>query len=467
MVTLPTAIEEILVHPLQSRIDGDVITPEDLDYDQARKAWNLTVDQHPAVIVIAKRAFDVVKAVRYARENNLGIAVQSTGHGITLPANDAMLIITSEMNDVLVNPTEKTAYVQMGALWNAVLNKAQEFGLAPLLGSSSYVGVAGYTLGGGMGWLARKYGAALDSVLSFDVVIPEGRLVHVSETENSDLFWALRGGGGSFGIVTAMEIQLYPVATVYGGNLLYPVEVAKEVFVRYREWIANAPEELTSGIAIMNFPPIPQVPDFLRGKTAIMVRGVYCGSVTQGEAMLKEHWLDWMPPMANIWRVMPFTEIDSVSQDPKDPSAGYATGGWMHDLNDETIETLLRLGVNKNGSSPIIMTEIRHAGGAVAKVDANANAYSHRNAPLLMHMVGMAPTPEMLQAVKEYAQHFKRELAPAMTGGVYMNFEDGEEARKVTKAGYSPEAYRKLMEIKAKYDADNQLRYSYDIPPVK
>jgi FAD/FMN-containing dehydrogenase len=465
MLMIPEVLEETTVttHPLQARISGQVITPDDVDYDAARKAWNLTVDQYPSLIVVVRRAFDVAKAVRYARENGLGVAVQSTGHGITLPANDAMLIVTSEMNDVYVDAASQTAWVQAGAQWGAVLDKAQEFGLAPLLGSSPYVGVVGYTLGGGMGWLARKYGMALDSVRAFEVVIPEGRLVRASETENSDLFWALRGGGGSFGIVTSMEIQLYPVKVVYGGNLLYPVEAAKEVFIRFREWTANAPEELTSAIVIMNFPPIPQVPDFLRGKSVIMIRGLYCGDPAQGEAMLKEHWLDWMPPMANMWRVMPFSEIETVSNDPKDPAPGYATGGWMNDLNDDTIDTLIRLGV----ASPVVFVEIRHAGGAIAKADRNANAFSHRSSPLNLHMVGMTPTREAREAVKAYTQMFKQELKSALTGKVYMNFEEAEVAREKTKDGYSAEAYKRLTEVKAKYDANDLLRYSYDIPPVK
>src|SRR5690606_4233156 len=180
-------------------------------------------------------------------------------------------------------------------------------------------GAVGYTLGGGIGWLSRKYGLSSDSVLWFDVVTAEGRLICASETENSDLFWALRGGGGSFGIVTGMQIKLYPVATLYAGNLFYPAEMAKEVFVRYREWIKNAPDELTSSISIFNYPPFPEVPEPVRGKSFVQVRGAYSGDVEEGKALLK-YWLDWNEPAINMWGVLPFSMVELISNDPKDPA---------------------------------------------------------------------------------------------------------------------------------------------------
>ncbi len=335
------SVADAAVDLLKGHLQGDLFLPGDGGYDQARAAWNLSVEQFPAVIVVAKRTSDVVEAIHFARENNLGIAIQSTGHGVYRAADDALLIITSEMNFVEVDAEQQTAWIEAGALWSDVLGKAQAVGLAPLLGSSPNVGVVGYTLGGGMGWLARKYGLSLDSVRYFELVTADGRLVRASQNENSDLFWGLRGGGGNFGVITGLEIQLYPVTTVYAGNLVYPVEAAKAVLTHYREWIKSAPEELTTSVVLMNFPPMPELPPFLSGKSVVMIRGCYVGAVEDGEAMFQRDWLDWMPPIANMFHAMPFTEAGTISSDPEDPSAGAISGAWLRELSDETIDTLI------------------------------------------------------------------------------------------------------------------------------
>jgi len=363
-----------------------------------------------------------------------------------------------------VDAQRQTAWVEAGTKWGMVLEAAQAVGLAPLLGSSPGVGVVGYTLGGGMGWLARKYGLAADSVHSFELVTPDGRLVQASATENSDLFWALRGGGGNFGVITAMNIQLYPVTTVYGGSLIYPVEHAKAVFVRYRDWIASAPDELTSSIAIMNMPPIPAVPEFLRGRSVVMVNGCYSGDPADGEALV-QLWLEWMPPMASSFRVMPFGEVASISNDPVDPLPAKSTGGWLRHLSDEVIDCVIRFGVSVNGSSPITKTEIRHAGGAIARVDAGASAYGNRDSSLILNLIGMTPTPEAHYNLVQYNARFMGELGPHLTGGVYMNFLDGEEARARTKDAYSPEAYARLAALKAQVDPANRFRFSFGLVP--
>jgi FAD/FMN-containing dehydrogenase len=456
---------EVLV-ALRAQVQGEVIVPGDARYDDARQAWNLAVEQRPALIVIVANASDVAASVRFARAQGLGISVQSTGHGVVQPANDNLLIITSRLTEVRVDAETQTAWVEAGALWGMVLEKTQAVGLAPLLGSSPGVGVVGYTLGGGLGWLARKYGLAADSVRAFELVTADGNLRRASADQNSDLFWALRGGGGNFGIVTGMEIQLYPVSTVFAGNLIYPVSLAKTIFARYRDWIASAPEELTSSIVIMNFPPIPAVPEFLRGQTAVIIRGCYTGPVKEGQALLQS-WLDWQAPIANLWHAMPFSEAGTISNDPKDPSPGVSSGAWLRDLSDETIDALIQYGVSVNGSSPLVVTEVRHVSGAMARVDKHASAFGNRDASLLLSLIGMAPTPEAAQAVRQHIGQLKTALQPHLTGGVYMNFLEGQEARERTPDAYLPENYRRLMAIKAQYDPDNFFRFSFDIPPVK
>ena len=281
---------------LRASVTGQVITPNNDAYDKARQAWNLTVDQHPALIVVAQTDIDIVEAVKFANMQGLDIAVMATGHGTIREADHSMLIVTSQLTDVRVSVEAQTAWVSAGAKWGRVLEAAQAVGLAPLLGSSPDVGAVGYTLGGGMGWLARKYGLSTDSVNRFELVTADGQMLRASATENADLFWGLRGGGGNFGVITGMEIQLYPVTTVYGGNLFYPADKAKEVYAHYRHWIANAPDELTSSVVLMNFPPVPEVPEFLRGQSFVIVRGCYSGPMEEGEELLK-HWRTWQAPL--------------------------------------------------------------------------------------------------------------------------------------------------------------------------
>jgi FAD/FMN-containing dehydrogenase len=464
--SVATEVSDLRWKKLRSSIGGRVITPGDPDYDGARQAWDLTVRQWPAAIVFARDAADIAEAIRFAGREGLAVAVQSTGHGVVRPANDSLLIRTSGIKEVHVDAAAQIAWVGAGAKWGMVLDKIQPFGLAPLLGSSPDVGVVGYTLGGGLGWLGRKYGLAADSVRFFEVVTADGRLLRASETENSDLFWGLRGGGGGLAVVTGMAINLYPVTTVYGGNLFYPMELAREVFVRYRDWIVSAPDELTSSVLIMNYPPIPAIPEFLRGKSFAMVRGCYCGPVEQGEALLQS-WRAWRAPVVDDFKAMPFADVGTISNDPVDPVPGVSTGAWLRELSDEAIELLIRSGTGYGGPSPIGIAEVRHAGGAIGRVRPGSNAYGNRDATLLLQLLGMAPTPEAQRHVQQATGEVKQALAPWLTGGVYMNFLAGEESRQRVEDGYSPEAFHRLMALKAEYDPENRLRHGFNISAAR
>lgn len=444
---------------LQASLGGTLQVAEDPGYDAARATFNLSFDQYPAAIVTATNARDVQAAVRFANASNLKIAVKSTGHGVIVPADNALLLVTSRMNRVRVDPVAQTAYVEAGARWLDVLGPAQAAGLAPLLGSSPFVGAVGYTLGGGMGWLARKYGMAADSVNYFEVVTPDGELRRASATENTDLYWALRGGGGGFGIITGMEIRLYPVTEFYGGNLYYPIEQAKAVFQHYREWIKNAPDELTSSIAVMNFPPLPQLPEPLRGQTFAIVRGCYSGSTAEGEALLR-HWREWQAPLIDDFAARPFTDIARVSNDPVDPMPAYVTGGWMREITDEAIDTLIEYAAAKTAPAPLVFAEIRHAGGAIGR--ASDSAFSLRDANHVLEMVGVTPTPEARAALTSYTAAFKRELGSTLTGGLYLNFTEGEEARKGARQGFKQEAFERLQSVKRAIDPADRLSHSYD-----
>lgn len=349
-------------------------------------------------------------------------------------------------------------------MWSVVLEKAQAVGLAPLLGSSPGVGAVGYTLGGGMGWLARKYGLSADSVLRFDVVTASGDLLSVSEDENSDLFWALRGGGRAFAIVTGMEIKLYPITTVYGGTLIYPIEDVKEVFQFFREWVQYLPDEWTTSIAVMNFPPLPQLPPFLSGKSVVMVNGCFAGDVLAGQ-MMAQAWADWKTPLVNGFHPMPFSEVGMISNDPQDPLPGLSSGAWLADLSDETIDTILRYALPVSGSPVLVKTEVHQAGGAMARVVADSRAYSHRQSQFLLQTVGSTPTPEARKVVSAHTQSFKQALKPHLTGGVYMNFLEGKEKFSQARQSFEGDKLERLAAIKAKYDPANHLSHALNLPP--
>jgi FAD/FMN-containing dehydrogenase len=306
---------------------------------------------------------------------------------------------------------------------------------------------------------------AADSVNFFELVTPDGRLVRASQDENADLFWGLCGGGGNFGIVTGMEIRLYPVTEVYGGNLIYPIEMAREVFIRYRQWIADMPEEMTSSVVLMNYPPIPQLPEILRGRSVVMVRGCYAGAVEEGAALV-DPWRSWRTPLIDDFKPMPFSAVGRISSDPVGPIAGSSTGAWLAELSDEAIDLLIEYGKPQSGPAPITKIEIRHAGGAMARVDPGVSAYGNRDATLNMQFIGITPTPEAHEAFQEHSDELKGKLHPYLTGGVYMNFLEGKEARRRTPDAYSAQTYERLVDLKAQIDPRNRMNHSFHIPPV-
>ena len=456
---------ELNLNELKSRISGDVLTADSENYDTARSLWNLSVIQRPAVIVAAETASDILEAVRFAKGNDLKIAVTNTGHGAALPANDSMLIVVSSMNEVEIDADKKTARVAAGAKWEDVLQKSHALGLAPLMGSTSDTGAVGYTLGGGMGWLVRKYGLSVDNVLSYDLVTAEGTMVHASKEENNNLFWALSGGGSAFGVVTAMEVKLVPVDRVYAGSLMYPREVAREVFTHYREWVRDMEEDWTTSISLINFPPVTDLPEFLQGQSFVIVRGCYVGP-TEKDAEAIESWLDWKEPLVNEFKSIPFLNADIISNDPKEPSAATGTNIILKDLSDEVIDTLINRAFPKSEPIPLILAEVHHAGGAVSQADKNATAFSQHEAPFILKMIGVTDTPDMTPTFTEIATSIANGVSGHSTDDVFSNFLTGQEKWERTEEAFISESYQKLIEVKNKYDPDNRFSFSSNITPA-
>src|SRR5215203_6197622 len=276
------------VEDLRAHLHGSLLRPGEEGYEEGSAAWNLNARQSPAVVVLAEDAEDVLLAVRFAGDAGLGVGVMATGHGVGTPADGGVLINTSRMRGVSVDPVLRTARVEAGALWKDVIPAAHPHGLVTLAGSAPHVGVVGYTMGGGFGWLGRRYGLNSAGVTEAQMVTASGESLRVRPDENEDLFWGLKGGGGNFGIVTSLEFRLYPLATVYGGSIFYPVERANEVLDLYANWIEGLPDEMTTAVAFMNVPPLPTVPKPLQGRPVIAVRGCFCGETpADGEALFQ------------------------------------------------------------------------------------------------------------------------------------------------------------------------------------
>lgn len=371
-----------------------------------------------------------------------------------------MLIVTSAMKAVHVDVSARTACVEAGVRFQELLDQSVKYGLAPLMGTSPHVGVIGYTLGGGIGWLSRRYGFAADSVRWLDVVTPDGVLRRASANENADLFWALRGGGGNFGVVTAMEIDLYLVETIYGGSLTYPSETARDALRFFRDWTRELPDEMMASIALMKFPNIPQLPEAIRGKSQVVVRAAYDGGSEVGKLFI-QRWLDWQKPLANTFHQMPFSEIASIQNDPTDPASSYASNELFDDLSDTAIDLIVRYAFDKD--SPILYSELRAGGGALARGQASTSAVGNRDARFYFLIGGITPNAQVSKVVESYAQRYKEALKPYHQGGAYLNFMRGEEAATRALDAYGAEGYKRLVTLKAEYDPTNMFRYSYQI----
>ncbi len=462
-MTITTTSTESLA-ALRAAVSGDVLVAGDVGYDQARQGFNLALVQRPAVIVVAADVDDVVRAVRYAAEQDLPLAVQATGHGIARGADGAVLLVTSRLTGVEIDREARTARIEGGAKFAAVLPPAQEHGLAPLLGSTTDVGAVGYTLGGGFGWLGRRYGLCSDSVRSFDLVTADGELLHASAEENPEVFWALRGGGGgSLGVVTSMELELYPVTEVYAGNLLYPAFMAKDVLRRFRDWVADADERLTSSVVMMNFPPFEDVPEPLRGQSFVMVRGCWSGDLEQGAALVDE-WRAWRPPVMDLFGPMPFSAADSISQDPVDPMPAMVTSEWFDALSDAAIDVLVEAAVPAPGRPPmLVFAELRHAGGAVRALAADAVNDLGRSGEFLLEMVGVVMDPHAGLALEAHLRHAREALQPHVTGAAYLNFTEGTEKQQRTASAFSPAHLARLRAVKASLDPRNRFSHGFDL----
>ena len=445
------------IETLREAIAGDALGPGDAGWDEARGAWNLAVDQRPTAVVLPEGADDVSAAVRWARAEGLRVVAQGTGHN-PIPYGDlsgALLVKTSRMRGVTVDPEARIARAEAGAQWGDVVPLAAEHGLAALAGSSHDVGVVGYSLGGGVSWLGRKRGLSAESVRAIELVTADGRQVRATASEEPDLFWALRGGGGSFGVVTAIEIELYDEPQIYAGALFFPLEGAAEVLRTWRSWTENIPDEMTSIARVIQFPPLEMIPEPLRGNSFTVIEAAFLGDELEGARLIAP--LRGLRPGMDTFAAVGPDALLALHMDPPEPVPVQGAGDMLTELPDEVIGAVdATIGAGTN--SPLLTFEFRHLGGALAR--RGTGALGSLDGAYLTYGAGMPTGPQETVTIGETLAALAGGLAPVSGGRPYLNF---TEVETDTSTMFEPEAYARLREIKAKVDPDNLFRGNHAI----
>jgi hypothetical protein len=437
------------------QIDGRIATPSDGDWDQARLAWNLTVDQRPEAVVFAENAADVAATVAFAAANDLRVAAQGTGHGAAPlpPLEGTILLKTERLRGISIDTEERTARVEAGVLSIELAEATGAHGLTSLPGSSPDVGVVGYTLGGGLSWFGRQYGFACNSVTGIDCVTAAGESRSVTAKDDPDLFWALRGGGGGYAIVTALHLALLPIAEVYGGILIFPAELGADAFRAYRDWAAEAPEEVTSIARLLRPPPIPDVPEPLRGKALITIDAAFTGGREAGETLIAPLRAIGEPLM-DTFDQMPTAGLPRIHMDPEQPVPGLTAQAPISALDDAAIDAFVTNGPGPETGSTLLLAELRQLGGALARRTENAGALDKLDFPFVMSAVGALMAPDAAETVPRDLDRIVAAVEPWTATGGYFNFIDSPcDVDSILPA----ETCARLAEVKRAWDPDGRI----------
>ncbi|WP_256105964.1 FAD-binding oxidoreductase [Streptomyces sp. ODS05-4] len=450
----------VTVADLVQRVNGPVLGPDDPAVAGELFGFNVAARHTPALVVGATSAQDVAHAVRYAASHDLAVSILATGH--TGTPRSGVVITTRRMTEVSVDPVAGTARVAAGAVWQQVLDAATPHGLAPLNGSSPQVGVVGYTLGGGLGPLLRSYGAATDHVLSIEVVTADGEIRTVGPDSDPDLFSALLGGGkGSFGVVTALEFRLMPVARLYGGGIFYAGEHAAQVLHAYREWSANLSEATTTSVALLRLPPLPEIPEPLRGRCSVHLRFAHLGPEHEGRDVIAPMRAA-APALMDSVAEMPYSAIAAVHTDPTEPMPSWTQGAFLDELTAETVDTLLSV-AGPQAELPLPLVELRQLGGAFSREPAHRDAVSGRNAAFILDVIGLLPD-ELRQVVPGLSDKILAALAPWTGRQNPVNFFDDVASPEQTARFWDEKTYERLKDVKRRYDPQNVFRGPFSVP---
>jgi FAD/FMN-containing dehydrogenase len=454
---------------LGASLRGELVLPTSPGYDAARRIWNGAMDRQPACIVRCAGVADVVTAVRFARDHDLEIAVRGGGHNVagTAVCDDGLVVDLSAMRAVWVDPARRTARVQGGALWGDVDHETQAHGLATTGGIVGHTGVAGLTLGGGIGFLMRKHGLAVDNLLAADLVTADGTLVRASADEHPDLFWALRGGGGNFGVVTSFQFALHAVGpTVMAGPVFWGAEDTVDVLRFYRDFAADAPDELGSVVRLGTIPPLPVIPEALHWRPAVAVVCCYAGSVDDGERAVRAL-RRFGTPLVDLLSPSPYAAFQAALDDTvRHGWHYYWKAASLPDLSDGAIAAIADHAFAAR--SPRSYAAMFHMGGAVARVSHDATAFAGRDVAhnIVVDAVWLPEeSDEHAAAETAWARRFLDALAPHSTEGVYVNFLDADDDSRRVRKAYGGRTYDRLAEIKATYDPDNTFHHNKNIRP--
>ena len=459
-----TKVDQSAVDALAAQLTGDLLTPESVDYDEARTLWNAMIDRRPALIVECGSAADVAPAINFAREHGVLLSVCGAGHNIAgnAMAEGGLSISFKKMRGVEVDPASRTVRVEPGATLGDLDAATQIHGLAVPTGINSTTGIAGLTLGGGFGWLSRKYGMTVDNLLGVDVVSADGETLRASESQNAELFWGLRGGGGNFGVVTSFEFRAHPVGPeVLAGLIVHPFSDAEAVLRAYREFASTAPDEVTVWVVMRKAPPLPFLPAEVHGTEVVVLAAMYAGDIEEGEEALAPMRAAGNP-IADVIGPTPFVGWQQAFDPLLTPGArNYWKTHDFADMGDRLLETVL----NFTARLPSPQTEIFIAqlGGAQGRVDDDATAYQGRSAAFLMNVHGRWDSADEDESMTGWCRELFDATAPFATGEAYVNFMTEEEAGRVSSAYGS--SYERLVALKDEHDPNNLFRMNQNIPP--
>jgi len=447
---------------LSARMTGRVVAPSDPDWDATRQVFNLAMDLRPAAVALPRDINDAIAAVEYARRHGLRVAPQATGHNADALGSleDVLLIDVRELQDVSVDPGARRVRVGAGVKWERVVPQLSELGLAALHGSSPDVGIAGYSLGGGMGWLARKYGLQANSVTAMELVTADGRAVRVDAENEPELFWALRGGNGNFGLVTAIEFAVYPVESLYAGVMFFPFERAGDVLHAWTEILPTLPDEMMTWAKLLQFPDAPDVPEPVRGGSFTVIFGAFVGSENEGRALLRP--VRDLGPAMDTFAIVEPAALGDMAMDPPDPLPFVSTTALLSDLPSTGVDELVSAAGPGSGS-PLAMVELRQMGGALARRSPGAGARATLPGSLAMLSLGVAEDDASAATARTYLESVERAVLPYRTGD-YPNF-----VMEPTDASgfFDADTWARLRQVKALYDPSDLFKGNHHIPPAE
>jgi FAD/FMN-containing dehydrogenase len=457
-------MEQRAIDELRSGFRGEILLPGDPGYDNARKIWNAMIDRRPAMIAQCAQADDIPPVIDFARKNGLELSIRGAGHNIAGNAlcDNGVTIDFSTMRNVRVDSAKKRAYVEPGATLANLDEAAQAYGLATPVGINSTTGVAGLTLGGGFGWLTRKYGMTIDNLISVDMITAGGKKIRASEKEHPDLFWAIRGGGGNFGVVTQFEFQLFPVGPeILAGLIVYPFNQAKQILTKYRQFVNSAPEELNVWVVLRKAPPLPFLPENIHGKEVVVLPIFYSGPVAEAEKLIAPLRTFGAPHGEHIG-AQPYVEWQKAFDPLLTPGArNYWKSHNFTELSDGALDSIIEFA----GKLPSPQCEILIGllAGAPNRIATDAMAYGHRDAKFVLNVHGRWDEKKDDQQCIEWARDFFKASAPYASAGAYVNFMTEEEGGRVAQAYGSN--YERLVQIKRRYDGENVFHCNQNIRP--